>query len=88
MEKFTAFFILGIDILVRTVIIYLYGQERRIRRVSPRPKPDKSKHHRFELRLDDEMNNMLDECSKKLETSKTEVINKGIKMVKSKLDKK
>ncbi|HBV82619.1 MAG TPA: CopG family transcriptional regulator [Lachnospiraceae bacterium] len=56
--------------------------------MSPRPKSDKSKHHRFELRLDDEMDKMLNECSKKLETSKTEVINKGIKMVKSELDKK
>lgn len=55
--------------------------------MSPRPKSDKSKHHRFELRLDDEMDKMLNECSKKLETSKTEVINKGIKMVKSELDK-
>ena len=56
--------------------------------MSPRPKSDKSKHHRFELRLDDEMENMLNECSEKLITSKTEVINKGIKMVKSELDKK
>lgn len=56
--------------------------------MSPRPKSEKSKRHRFELRLDDEMNNMLNECSNKLEVSKTEVINKGIKMVKSELDKK
>ncbi len=56
--------------------------------MSPRPKSDKSKHHRFELRLDDEMENMLNECSEKLNTSKTEVINRGIKMVKSELDKK
>lgn len=56
--------------------------------MSPRPKSDKSKHNRFELRLDDEMNNMLCECSEKLNTTKTEVINKGIRMVKSELDKK
>ena len=56
--------------------------------MSPRPKSDKSKRHRFELRLDDEMDSMLNECSEKLNTSKTEVINKGIKMVKSELDKK
>lgn len=56
--------------------------------MSPRVKSDKSKHHRFELRLDDEMNNMLNECSKRLATSKAEVINKGIQMVKSELDKK
>ena len=56
--------------------------------MSPRPKSDKSKRHRFELRLDDEMDKMLNECSEKLDTTKTEVINKGIRMVKSELDKK
>lgn len=56
--------------------------------MSPRQKSDKSKHHRFELRLNDEMNETLLECSERLQISKTEVINKGIKMVKSKLDTK
>ena len=56
--------------------------------MSPRPKSDESKNYRFELRLDDEMNEMLSECSEKLKTTKTEVINKGIKMVKDELDKK
>lgn len=55
--------------------------------MSPRKKSDKSKHNRFEIRLDDEMNNMLEECSVKLQTTKTDVINKGIRMVKSELDK-
>lgn len=54
--------------------------------MSPRKKSDKSKHNRFEIRLDDEMNNMLEECSTRLQTTKTEVINKGIRMVKSELD--
>lgn len=56
--------------------------------MSPRTKSDKSKRNRFELRLDDEMNGILEECSEKLKTTKTEVINKGIRMVKSELDKK
>lgn len=56
--------------------------------MSPRTRSDKSKRNRFELRLDDEMNGMLEECSKRLKTTKTEVINKGIRMVKSELDKK
>lgn len=56
--------------------------------MSPRPKSDKSKKNRFELRLDDEMNGLLTECSEKLNVTKTEVINKGIRMVKSELDKK
>ena len=54
----------------------------------PRTKSDKSKRNRFELRLDDEMNDMLNECSERLNTTKTEVINKGIRMVKQELDKK
>lgn len=56
--------------------------------MSPRPKSDKSKRNRFELRLDDEMNKLLEECSEKLHTTKTDVINKGIRMVKSEIDKK
>lgn len=56
--------------------------------MSPRPKSDKSKRNRFELRLDDEMASILEECSEKLQTTKTEVINKGIRMVKSEIDKK
>lgn len=56
--------------------------------MSPRKKSDKSKHKRFEIRLDDEMNDMLKECSEKLQTTKTDVINRGIRMVKSELDKK
>ena len=55
--------------------------------MSPRPKSDKSKHNRFELRLDDEMNELLEECSERLQTTKTEVINRGIRLVKSELDK-
>ena len=68
------------NIIVRT--------RKEAERMSPRPKSDKSKRHRFELQLDDEMENMLNECSEKLDTTKTEVINKGIRMVKSELDKK
>ena len=56
--------------------------------MSPRPKSNDSKHHRFELRLDDKMNNILTECSVKLHTTKTEVINKGIKMVKEEIETK
>lgn len=56
--------------------------------MSPRTKSDKSKRNRFELRLDDDMNEILEECSKKMNTTKTEVINTGIKMVKKELDKK
>lgn len=56
--------------------------------MSPRPKSDKSKSNRFEFRLDDEMSQMLEECSEKMNTTKTEVINKGIRMVKEEIEKK
>ena len=56
--------------------------------MSPRSKSDKSKHNRFELRLNDEMNEMLNECSERLNTTKSEVFNRGIRMVKDDLDKK
>lgn len=56
--------------------------------MSPRIKSDNSKHHRFEIRLDDEMNNILEECSERLNITRTDVVNKGIKMVKEDLDKR
>lgn len=56
--------------------------------MSPRPKSDSSKRNRFELRLNDEMSKMLEECAEKLNTTKTEVINEGIRLVKSEIEKK
>lgn len=55
--------------------------------MSPRKISDKSKHKRFEIRLDNEMDRTLTECAEKLHVTKTDVINKGIRMVKSQLDK-
>ncbi len=56
--------------------------------MSPRQKSDNAKRKRFEIRLNDEMSEILEECSEKLDITKTEVINKGILMVKSDIDKK
>lgn len=56
--------------------------------MSPRPKSDKSKRNRFEIRLDDEMYEILEECAETLHITKTDVVNKGIRMVKSEIDKK
>ena len=47
-------------------------------------KRDKS----LQLRMSSEELALLDECSKRLEISRTDVISKGIKLVKEKLDKK
>ncbi len=47
-------------------------------------KRDKS----LQLRMSKEELELLDECSKRLEMTRTDVINEGIKLVKKKLDKK
>jgi len=58
--------------------------------VSPagRPKTDNPKNIRLEIRLTKSENELLEECAERLNTTKTEVINKGIGLVKEKLDKK
>ena len=47
-------------------------------------KRDKS----LQLRMSGEELELLDECSKRLEMTRTDVVNKGIKLVKDGLDKK
>ena len=47
-------------------------------------KRDKS----LQLRMSSEELELLDECSKRLEMTRTDVVNKGIKLVKKELDKK
>lgn len=47
-------------------------------------KRDKS----IQLRMSSEELELLDECSKRLEMTRTDVVNKGIKLVKKELDKK
>lgn len=60
--------------------------------MSPIPKgtklTDNPKNVRLEIRLTQEENNVLTECAKQLNTTKTNVINKGIQLVKKELDKK
>lgn len=59
-------------------------------KVSPagRPKTDNPKNIRLEIRLTQEQNQLLEECAERLNTTKTEVINKGVALVKKELDKK
>lgn len=56
--------------------------------MSPRPKSDKSKHLRFEIRMTTETADKLEYCAEILKVSKTEVIERGIDLVKSEADKK
>lgn len=60
--------------------------------MSPVPKgtklTDNPKNVRLEIRLTKAQNELLTECANRLEATKTDVINKGIKLVKEQLDKK
>jgi Fe-S cluster assembly ATPase SufC len=47
-------------------------------------KRDKS----LQLRMSEQELNLLDECAARLKASRTDVVNKGIQLVKSELDKK
>ncbi len=53
-----------------------------------RPKIENPKNIRLEIRLTKQENELLEECAEKMQTTKTEVINKGIRLVKEKLEKK
>ena len=46
------------------------------------------KNKRFEIRLSENTYNILEECSNSLKISKSEVIHKGIELVKKDLDNK
>lgn len=49
---------------------------------------DNPKNVRLEIRLTQEESKALTECAQRLNSTKTEVINKGIQLVKKELDKK
>lgn len=46
-----------------------------------RPKSDNPKNIRLEIRLDRETNQILERCAEKLNTTKTDVIKRGILLV-------
>lgn len=52
-----------------------------------RPTSNK-KTERLEIRLAPDEAQLLQECADRLQVSKTEVINQGVKLVKAELDKK
>lgn len=53
-----------------------------------RPKIENPKNIRLEIRLTKQENQLLEECAERMNATKTEVINKGVKLVKDELDKK
>jgi len=57
--------------------------------MSPKGRPtNNKKDKRFEIRLSTETYETLTECAKRLNTSKSQVIHKGINLVKSEIEKK
>ncbi len=52
-----------------------------------RPPIENPKKVRFEIRMTEKQAETLTECAEKLHTSRTEVINMGVAMVKAELDK-
>ena len=55
--------------------------------MAPRKKSNNSKNLRFEIRLAKETADKLEYCAEKLEESKSEVIRRGIDLVKLEVDK-
>lgn len=53
-----------------------------------RPPIDNPKKVRLEIRLTEAQAETLSECAEKLQVTRTDVINKGVAMVKAELDKK
>lgn len=53
-----------------------------------RPPIENPKNVRLEIRLTHEQAETLAECAERLQVTRTDVINKGVEMVKAELDKK
>ena len=56
--------------------------------VLSRPKSDKSKNVRFEIRMTAETAEKLEYCAEKLGITRTDVLHRGIDLVKLEIDKK
>lgn len=72
------------------IIINVRAIFREVIKISPagRPKIENPKNVRLEIRLTQKENKLLEDCSKRMNATKTDVINEGIRLVKEKLDKK
>lgn len=71
-----------------TVIIIVCTRTKGGLKLSPRPKSDKSKNIRFNIRITKKTSDKLEHCAEKLATSKADVVERGIDLVKKELDEK
>ena len=53
-----------------------------------RPPIDNPKKVRIEIRMTEQQAEILSECADRLQVTRTDVINRGVEMVKAELDKK
>ena len=70
-----------------TLTMLLLRTRMEVLNMSPRPKSDKSKNLRFEIRMTKETAEKIEYCAQKMDTSKTNVILHGVDLVKKELDK-
>ena len=82
------------NLLTNTVRAYIIISVRAILKggvfISPagRPKIENPKNIRLEIRLTEKQNKTLNECAEKLNVNRTDVIIKGIELVKEEIKKK
>ena len=53
-----------------------------------RPKSENSKHKRLEIRLTDDELKLIDNCANTLQTTRTDVVMQGVKLLESKIQDK
>ena len=67
------------------VLIYCNSEVMKMSPKMGRPTSNK-KTERFEVRMTQDEAQLLQECAERLEVSRTDVINKGVRLVKAELD--
>lgn len=71
------------------MLLYMHGQMKRGEIMSPKGRPTTNKKtERLEIRLAPNELALMQECADKLKISKTDVINKGVKLVKAEIEEK
>lgn len=74
----TKYYVTIISYIVYTII---YRSSDNMDKQRGRPKLEHSKNFQFNIRLDEKQVQLLNDCAKKLNCTKTDVILKGIEMI-------
>lgn len=71
------------------ICYYKCTDNKEVNTMSPKGRPTtEKKDKRFEIRISEKTIKLLEECSEHLKISKSQVIHKGIELVKKEIDKK